>query len=125
MSPESSDKTTESLERSLVDIAVESWRFSRLFIRVLNKLDASDAGRYANQLRYFQKKVQDSLEANGLRLVDVEGQQFDAGMPAAAVNIADFGPDDILLVDQMMEPIIMGPEGLRRQGTVTVRKAQQ
>jgi len=124
MDPESVENNKEVLEKSLVDIAVESWRFSRLFIRVLNKLDASDAGRYTNQLRYFQKKVQDGLEANGLRLVDIEGQQYDAGMPAAAVNIGDFDPDDVLLVDQMMEPIIMGPEGLRRQGTVTVRKLQ-
>lgn len=124
MSPESGN-SSEALEKSLVDISVESWRFSRLFLRVLSKLDVTEAGRYANQLRYFQKKVQENLEANGLRVVDLEGQQYDAGMPAAAVNIADFGPDDILLVDQMMEPIIMGPEGLRRPGTITVRKAQQ
>ena len=124
MGSEGGDKSVETLEKSMVDIAVESWRFSRLFIRVLNKLDAGDAARYTNQLRYFQKKVQDSLEANGLRLVDIEGQQYDAGMPAAAVNLADYAPDDVLMVDQMMEPIIMGPEGLRRQGTVTVKKVQ-
>jgi len=124
MSRESSDKSAEILEKSMVDIAIESWRFSRLFMRVLNKLDASEASRYTNQLRYFQKKVQDSLEANGLRLVDIEGQQYDAGMPAAAINLADYAPDDVLMVDQMMEPIIMGPEGLRRQGTVTVKKVK-
>jgi len=77
-----------------------------------------------NQLRYFQKKLEESLEASGLRLVNVEGQPFDPGMAASALNIGDFGPDDVLLVEQMVEPIIMGPAGLRKQGTVMLRKAQ-
>lgn len=116
------DGTNDQLERSLIDIAVESWRFSRLFSRVVNKLDAGEAGRYVNQLRYFQKKVEDSLDASGLKLVNVEGQLFDTGTAASALNIGDFGPDDQLLVDQMVEPIIMGPEGLKKQGTVMLRK---
>lgn len=114
----------EQLERSLIDVAVESWRFSRLFARLVNKLDAGDGGRYVNQLRYFQKKVEESLDVNGLKLVNVEGQSFDPGMAASALNIGDFGPDDQLLVDQMVEPIIMGPEGLRKQGTVMLRKVE-
>src|SRR3546814_14799764 len=73
--------------------------------------------RYVNQLRYFQKKLEESLDSSGLRLVNVEGQHYDAGMAASALNLGDFGPDDVLLVDQMVEPIIMGPNGLRKQGT--------
>lgn len=117
--------TVESaqLERSLIDIAVESWRFSRLFARLVGRLDAGESSRYVNQLRYFQKKLEESLEASGLRLVNVEGQAFDPGMAASALNIGDFGPDDVLLVEQMVEPIIMGPEGLRKQGTVMLGKA--
>lgn len=116
--------TSEQLERSLIDIAVESWRFSRLFARVVNKLDAGEASRYVNQLRYFQKKVEESLYASGLKLVNVEGLPFDPGIAASALNIGDFGPDDQLLIEQMVEPIIMGPEGLRKQGTVMLRKVQ-
>lgn len=116
--------TSEKFEGALIDIAVESWRFSRLFARVVSKLDAGEAGRYANQMRYFQKKVEEGLDSTGLKLVNVEGQRFDAGMAASALNIGDFGPDDDLLVDQMVEPIIMGPAGLRRQGTVMLRKVQ-
>jgi hypothetical protein len=115
---------SEQLERSMIDIAVESWRFSRLFARVVNKLDAGEASRYFNQLRYFQKKLEESLEATGLKLVNVEGQPFDPGMAASALNVGDFEPDDTLLVDQMVEPIIMGPSGLKKQGTVMLRKVQ-
>lgn len=111
-------------EQSLIDLAVESWRFSRLFGKVVSKLDAGESGRYVNQLRYFQKKVEDGLEATGLKLVNVEGQPYDMGMAASALNLGDFGPDDVLLVDQMVEPIIMGPTGLRKQGTVMLRKVE-
>mgnify|MGYP003663365109 CR=1 FL=1 len=119
------DGTNDQLEQSLIDVAVESWRFARLFSRVVNKLDAGEATRYVNQLRYFQKKVEESLEASGLKIVNVEGQPFDPGIAASALNIGDFGPDDELLVDQMVEPIIMGPEGLRKQGTVMLRKVHE
>lgn len=112
------------MEQSLIDIAVESWRFSRLFGKVVSKLDAGESGRYINQLRYFQKKVEENLGSTGLKLVNVEGQPYDVGMAASALNLSDFGPEDVLLVDQMLEPIIMGPTGLRRQGTVMLRKVE-
>lgn len=121
----SNDQAPEAqLEKSLIDMAVESWRFSRLFSRVINKLDAGEGSRYMNQLRYFQKKLEESMEANGYSLVNVEGQPFDPGMAASALNVGDFGPDDLLLVDQMVEPIIMGKDGLKKEGTVMLRKAQ-
>ncbi|MFI3215316.1 MAG: hypothetical protein QX192_00755 [Methylococcales bacterium] len=117
-----SNNLTERAEQSLIDIAVESWRFSRLFARVLNKLDAGEAARYANQLRYFQKKVYENLDAVELKFVNVEGQSFDIGMAVSALNIGDFEPDDELIVDQMLEPIVMGPDGLKKQGTVMLKK---
>jgi len=115
---------SEQAERALIVLAVESWRFSRLFARVVTKLDAAEVGRYANQHRYFLKKIGECLDAVGLNLVTLEGQPFDPGMAVSALNLGDFGPDDSLLVDQMIEPIIMGREGLRRQGTVMLRKLQ-
>lgn len=114
----------DQLEQSLIDIAIESWRFSRLFEKVVSKLDAGESGRYIHQIRYFQKKVEESLASNGLKLVNVEGQPYDAGVAASALNVGDFGPDDVLLVGQMLEPIIMGAHGLRKQGTVMLRKAE-
>ena len=82
---------SEQMEQSLIDIAVESWRFSRLFGKVVSKLDAGESGRYANQLRYFQKKVEESLESSGLKLVNVEGQPYDPGMAASASEMPGVG----------------------------------
>lgn len=125
MTPEQRTEREQIVERSLIDIAVESWRFARLFGRLVSKLDAGEGSRYVNQLRYFQKKLEDSLEESGMKIVNVEGQPFDPGIAASAINIGDFGPDDILIVDQMVEPIIMGSEGLRKQGTVMLRKVME
>ena len=58
------------LESTLIDLAVESWRFSRLFVRAVSKLDAGEAPRCNSQLRYFLKRVEESLARAQLKLVE-------------------------------------------------------
>jgi hypothetical protein len=91
---------------------------------VLNKLEEREAARYVNQLRYFQKKIDENLAAVELKFVNIEGQSFDIGMAVTALNIGDFEPDDELIVDQMLEPIVMGSNGLKKQGTVMLKKVE-
>jgi hypothetical protein len=107
--------------RALIDLSIEGWRFARLFAKVCTKLDAGEAQRYANQLRYFQKRIEETLEAAGLRLVNLEGQPYDPGLPATALNVGDFPPEMRLYVEQMLEPVIMGPDGLVKTGTIMLR----
>ena len=59
-----------------------------------------------------------------MRIVNVEGHAFDSGMAATPLNIDEFDAKDALMVDQMLEPIIMGKEGLVKTGTVTLRKVE-
>jgi hypothetical protein len=42
----------ERLSHSLIEIVVESWRFAKLFTRLMSKLDAGESSRYANQFRF-------------------------------------------------------------------------
>lgn len=114
---------TSPERNALMELAVESWKFSRLFVRVMGRLDAGEKSRYEGQLRWYVKRLGETLEVSGLRLVNIEGEPFDPGIAAAAVNAGDFGPDEPLLIDQMLEPIIMGPSGVLRSGTVILRKA--
>ena len=107
---------------ALISMAVESWRFGRVFDRLLMKLDAREQNRYKSQSRWFIKKVKEALEQADLRIVNVEGHPFDPGMAATPLNIEEFDANDVLMVDQMIEPIIMGKEGLIKTGTVTLRK---
>lgn len=119
-----SNNQLDTVNTILIDVAVESWRFARLFGRMLTKLDAGENARYANQYRYFLKRLEESIEGAGMHLVNVEGQLYDPGMAIKTLNIEDFKPEDRLLVDQMIEPIIMGKEGVIRSGSVMLRKAE-
>ena len=118
MSEESEKPDLKVLTKSLLDVAIESWRFGRLFDRLLLKLDAGEQGRYRGQFRWFQRRLEDSLTDAGLRIVNVEGHAFDPGIAATPLNIGEFGSEDALVVDQMLEPIIMGPDGVVRTGTI-------
>lgn len=113
------------LQKPLIEIAIESWRFSRLFLRLLERLDAGESARFSNQCRYYQKRLEENFNLAGMRLVNIEGQPFDPGIAATAMNLEDFAPEDSLLVEQMLEPIIMGPEGLIRSGVVMLKRAPQ
>jgi hypothetical protein len=119
------EETTGSSEASLLDLALESWRFQRLFLGALARLDAGEAARFASQHRYFVRRVDECLAAAGLRFVTLEGEPYVTGTAARAVNMAEFGPDDDLVVDQMIEPIVMSASGLLRPGTVLLRRADQ
>ena len=107
---------------ALVDLALESWRFQKLFGKALGKMDHADAARFANQHRFFGRKIDETLGQVGIRLVSIEGQAYDAGAAATALNVADFDPDDSVVVDMMIEPIVMGPGGVLRTGTVMLKK---
>jgi hypothetical protein len=115
----------ETFEGPLIDVVIESWRFSRTFGRVLSKLDAGEAARYQSQLRFYLKRLDEALANAGLRIVNLEGQPYDTGMAATALNIADFAPEDVLFVEQMVEPVIMGEDGLRRTGTIMLKRVRQ
>jgi hypothetical protein len=112
-------------EKSLIALAVESWRFSKVFERLAHRLDALEIARYVSQLDYFRQRIEENLAFVDLTLVNMEGHDFDPGMAVRALNLDDFAPDDTLVIEQMIEPIIMGSEGLRRQGAVVLRRRHE
>ena len=108
----------------IISMAIETWRFRRVSERLLAKLETGEQQRYQSQLRWFEKKLEEFLVQVGWQIVDVEGQPFDPGMAATPINIEDFDAEDSLIVDQMLEPIIMGNEGLVKTGAVTVKREE-
>lgn len=114
----------EAMQDAVISMAVESWRFARVFDRLLLQLDAGKQDRYRSRFHWFIKKVEEALEQANMRIVNVEGHPFDPGMAATPLNIEEFDMKDTLMVDQMLEPIIMGEAGLVRTGTVTLSKVE-
>ena len=118
------EKSIEDHKEVIINLAIESWRFAKVFERGITQLDAARAKRHTSQLQLFLKKTEESLEDVGLRIVNVEGQPYDPGMAATPLNIEDFEPDDHLVVNQMLEPIIMDGGSLAQTGTVTLRRIE-
>ncbi len=76
-------------------------------------------GKYQGKRRWFEGKT---LKDAGMKIVDVQDQRFDPGMAATPLNGGDFGAEDVLVIDRMIEPIIMGPDSVVREGTVMLKK---
>lgn len=115
----------ENLRAILISLAVEGYRFRKTFERVLSKLDAGEQCRYSSQLSWFSKRLETCMEDAGFTISNLEGQPFDPGVPATPLNIAEFAPEDSLIIQQMLEPVITNKDGLVRPGTVILKKAPQ
>lgn len=119
------DNSIEDYKRSIIEMAVEAWRFRRVFDKAMSKLDAGESARYTGQFNWFIKKVEAALKTAGMRIVDIEGQPYDVGMALSPLNIDDFEPDDPLYVEQMIEPIIMDEEKVLKTGTAMLGRIEE
>lgn len=115
---------TGNCQAVLADLAVESWRFAKEYRRLILKLDANEQNRFANKLNYFVQRLRSCLSEGGLTLVSLEGQPYEIGIAADILNLDEYSPDDSLIIDQMIEPIIMGAEGIVKTGKAMVRPAR-
>lgn len=103
---------------AVASIASELFRFRQVFERATGKLEIDERAKYISQFAWFEKKVTKALQTANLRLVNVEGQMYDAGMAVSPININDFELDDELFVVQMIEPIVMNGDSVFKTGTV-------
>ena len=110
------------LKKALIELAIENWKTTQIFHKLLTKADIQDQLRYTNKLNWFMKKTEDYLETAGLRVVNIEGSKYDAGMAVTAINLEEFENESNLIVEKMLEPIIMGPNGVERTGTVILKE---
>jgi len=108
----------------LAELAVESWRFAEDYRRLVSRLDANEQNRFTNKLNYFCQRLQCCLSEGGLSLVNLEGQPYEMGIAADVLNLDEYSPCDDLIIDQMIEPVIMGPDGIVKTGKAMVRRAR-
>ena len=101
------DNSSLKYENTIIKIVTENWRLIKLFQKVTTKLDVSEQNRYINQLRYFQKTIENSLQDVDMKIINLEGQIYDAGMAVSPMNIDEFDQEDSLVIDQVLEPLIM------------------
>lgn len=110
------------LKQSILNMAVEAWRFRSTFEKAMSKLDAGEGSKYMSKYGWFMRKVDDAMAAAGFRCVNLEGQEYNEGFAVTPINIEDFEPDDQLYIAQMLEPIIMDEEKIIKTGTVFLKR---
>ena len=113
----------ETLRKSITNIAVGTWRIERLLHKLLHDLDVKEQQRYSSKLRWFVKSTYTSLEEAGMRIVDYEGFSYDSGIPVTPINLDDFSENDVLYINQMIEPVIVDKKGnVVHTGSVLLQK---
>ena len=115
---------TDKLKDSLVSIASETFRFQRVFEKAISKLEADEKTKYMSQFAWFSKKVTKALDEAAIRVLNLEGQLYDPGMSVTPLNLDDFDVDDPLYIVQMIEPIIMQDDTVKRPGTVILGRVE-
>ena len=108
----------EVLKSSLIGIAGELYRFQSVFARMVSRFPMEEQNKYISQYSWFSKRVVKALDGAGLRIIDLQGKEYDPGMAVIPINLDEFGPDDRLFVEQMMEPVIMEGNKVIKTGTV-------
>lgn len=108
----------------IIGLALESWRFSKIFNNMLGKLsDYKDYTRYQGRYLYFRKKLDEILDSAGLKIVEIPpGTDYDIGMAVTPINLEDFDSDDGLKIENMLEPIIMQDSSVIQTGKVILTK---
>ena len=114
----------DRLKNSVIEIAVEHYRFKNTFMKAISKLDFEEQSKYMSQFAWFSKKVTKALDEAAIRVLNLEGQLYDPGMSVTPLNLDDFGVDDPLYIVQMIEPIIMQDDTVKRPGTVILGRIE-
>ena len=118
-------ENNDRIKNSMIEIAVEHYRLKKTFMKAISKLDFTEQNKYTSQFSWFSKKVVKALDDIGLKIINVDGQLYDPGMAVTPLNIEDFEADDVLYVEQTMEPIIIEDDTVIKTGTVILGRVQK
>ncbi len=111
----------DNMIASLVTVATEAFRFEGTFAKMLEKLDYDEQKKYVGQYSWFSKRIGNALKNSGIDIVDVKGQKYDPGMAVVPLNLEEFNPDDELVIDYLIEPIIMKDGKTLKEGTAILK----
>lgn len=112
-------------QNAVIELTVEAWRLRRTLKRTADKMTPLDQKRFNRPVTWFYKKLEETMEQFNLRVVDLEGQVFEQGMAVTPLNIDDLpnDPNQKLVIEAMLEPIIMNDEGVVKAGSVMLAVA--
>ena len=110
----------------VADFLIEDFRFSRSYLSVLDKLFLEERKRYESAYNFHATKMEELANKFNLKLaVYKNGDLYDDGYPITPLNADEFEKDDVLYIEQMIEPIILTTDGkVIRQGTAILARKE-
>lgn len=119
-------KQTDERPRDEIIIAefiVEEYRFMKFYVSAVNKLFPEEQKKYISAYRFHVDKISEIAQRAKLRIQSFEGTDYDEGLPVVPLNADEFEKSDILMIQQTIEPAIIGANGNAiKQGSVILTK---
>ena len=106
----------------LIKLIVNNWRFVKNYELLITKINPEERNNFLSKLNWYKKNLEESLNEVEIKLVSLENKKYDPGIAATALNIEDFDNNDNLIVEQMIEPIVMGSNGVIKNGLVLLKR---
>ena len=104
-----SSVTTEL--KTIAEILVEDFRFSRSYLSVVDKLFMEEKKKYESTYNFHHTKIAELAKNFHLRMVFFDGKEYNEGLPVTSLNIDEFGEEERLIVQQTIEPTILTADG--------------
>ncbi|MHB0723532.1 hypothetical protein ACX4M5_11605 [Roseomonas mucosa] len=113
---------SDEAAEALATLAAEWFKTSRRLSRLTQDVAPGRFERERAQAAYSQRRVEETLERNGMRLVTHDGMPFSPEIPAEPVNPEDFDTEEGLVVSETLEPtVVYGGRVLARGRVILAR----
>lgn len=110
--------------KTIAEILVEDFRFSRSYLSVVDKLFMEEKKKYESTYNFHRTKIAELAKNFHLRMVFFDKKEYDDGLPVTPLNIDEFGKEDRLIIQQTIEPAILTADGqIVKTGTVILSVA--
>lgn len=107
----------------IAEIIVEEYRFLKSYESAVSKLFPEERQKYVSAYNFHVGKINEIAASVQIGIRNFEGKDYDDGLPVTPLNLDEFGKDDILFIQQTIEPTIMSVDGeVIRNGSVILAK---
>ncbi len=114
--------TEQDLRPMLAKFAIEYWRVLRSYERNLPSMQKNASA--SSMIRNSEKKFMAILLENGLKISNLEGNEYSPNLPLTVVNADEFDDNEGLIVSQMIEPTIISEDGVVIMGKAILTKKE-
>lgn len=117
------DKTMDD-RNALAEFVVEEFRFLKSYLAAIGKLFPEERQKYISVYDFHVGKINEIAGKVKIGIVNLEGKEYDEGLPVRPLNLEEFVKEDVLTIEQTIEPSIIDTTNgkILRSGSVILKK---